>query len=91
MDEIMMVINPAAGPDTPTREPLINPTTIPPMTPAKSPGKTLGKEVIPSTFVEANPIPRQSGKATKNTTNPARKSFPRNLLNTLILNVLMNS
>lgn len=91
MDEMMIVINPAAGPETPTREPLINPTTIPPITPAKSPGKTLGKEGISSTFVEANPIPKQSGKATKNTTNPARKSFPRNLFNTLILIVLINS
>lgn len=90
MDEIMMVINPAAGPETPTREPLINPTTIPPTTPAKSPGKTLGKEGMFSTFVEAKPIPRQSGKATKKTTNPARKSFPRNLFNEFILNVLVN-
>ena len=89
MEEIMMVINPAAGPETPTREPLINPTTIPPITPARSPGKTLGKEGIFSTFVEANPIPRQSGKATKNTTKPARKSFPMYLFKLFIQKLLI--
>ena len=91
MEESIMVINPAAGPDTPTREPLINPTTIPPMTPARSPGKTLGNEGIFSTFVEAKPIPRQSGKATKKTTRPARISFPRNLLKIPMTYVLVKS
>ena len=69
-----MVINPAAGPETPSLEPLKTPTSRPPIIPEIIPEKMLGKPSIPSTLVEARPIPKQSGKATKNTTSPAGKS-----------------
>ena len=52
--------SPAAGPLTPMAEPLSAPTTIPPTIPAMSPenkGAPLAKA-----------IPKQSGRATKNTT-----------------------
>jgi len=55
----MMVMNPAAGPETPKREPLHNPTTIPPITPANHLGKTLRKEDRFSRFVEARPMPKK--------------------------------
>ncbi|MDB3905545.1 hypothetical protein N9335_03625 [Crocinitomicaceae bacterium] len=42
-----------------------------PMIPEIIPEKIFGNPSTPSTLVEANPIPRQRGKATKNTTSPA--------------------
>ena len=66
-----MVINPAAGPETPSLEPLKIPTNRPPMIPEIIPENIFGNPSTPSTLVEANPIPRQRGKATKNTTSPA--------------------
>ena len=44
------------------------------MIPAMIPEKTLGNPFIVSTFVEANPTPKQSGNATKNVTRPEGKS-----------------
>ena len=75
-----IVINPAAGPLTPKREPLNEPTMIPPTIPAINPGITIpAKSSIPSIplyEVEAKEIPKQRGSATKNTTNPeARSNF----------------
>ena len=58
---------PAAGPLTPIWEPLRAPTTIPPIIPAINPenkGAPLAKA-----------MPRHKGKATKNTTILAAKSF----------------
>lgn len=49
--------SPAAGPLTPSAEPLINPTTTPPITPAIIPEKR--------GTCEANAMPRHKGKATK--------------------------
>ena len=62
-----MAARPAAGPLTPIWEPLSAPTTIPPTIPAISPennGAPLAKA-----------IPKHRGKATKNTTILAAKSF----------------
>ena len=73
MELITIVIKPAAGPDTPRREPDKNPTTTPPAIPASIPEKTLGIFGIPkprSKFVDARPTPKQSGNATKKTTRP---------------------
>jgi hypothetical protein len=72
MEEITTVINPAAGPETPRRELLISPTTTPPMIPAINP--EIGMGLNPSTVVEANPIPKHKGRATKNTTMLAGRS-----------------
>src|SRR5690606_14250215 len=58
---------PAAGPLTPIDEPLSPPTTIPPIIPAITPENN-GAPL-------ANAIPKHSGKATKNTTSEAGKSF----------------
>ena len=55
-----MAANPAAGPLTPTWEPLIAPTTTPPIIPAISPEKS-GAPL-------ANAIPKHKGMATKKTT-----------------------
>ena len=66
MEEITTVIKPAAGPETPSRELLNDPTTTPPMIPAIKPEIGIGAK--PSTEVEANPIPKHKGSATKNTT-----------------------
>jgi hypothetical protein len=66
IEEITTVIKPAAGPETPSRELLNKPTTTPPMIPAIKP--EIGIGVKPSTEVEANPIPKHKGSATKNTT-----------------------
>jgi hypothetical protein len=71
----IIVISPAAGPETPNRESLKNPTTTPPIMPATKPENKLGKPSIPSTEVEAKPTPKHKGSATKNTTKPAGKSF----------------
>ena len=75
-----IVINPAAGPETPMLLLLINPTTIPPTTPAIKPEKTEGKPVIDGVFVDANPTPKHKGKATKKTTKLAGKSCCQVLL-----------
>ena len=72
MEEITTVIKPAAGPETPSRELLNNPTTTPPMIPAINPEIGIGEK--PSTVVEANPIPKHKGSATKNTTMLAGRS-----------------
>ncbi|GEQ85013.1 hypothetical protein ULMS_05210 [Patiriisocius marinistellae] len=52
--------NPAAGPLTPKGEPLSDPTTIPPIIPAIKPENN-GAPL-------ASAIPKQRGRATKNTT-----------------------
>ena len=62
-----MAANPAAGPLTPMADPLKDPTTIPPIIPAIKPEKS-GAPL-------AKAIPKQSGKATKNTTTLDGKSF----------------
>ena len=58
--------SPAAGPLTPSGDPLNAPTTTPPTIPAISPENNGAPE--------ANAIPKQSGKATKNTITDADKS-----------------
>ena len=62
-----ITVSPAAGPDTLNCEPLANATIIPPTIP----------EIIPenSGAPDAKAIPKHKGKATKNTTRPAGKSF----------------
>jgi hypothetical protein len=50
MDEIMMVMNPAAASESPKRELLNNTTITPPTTLVNTPGKTLGKELMISTI-----------------------------------------
>ena len=57
---------PAAGPETPSGEPLKAPTRIPPKMPAINPEKS-GAPL-------ASAIPKHRGTATKNTTIPAGKS-----------------
>ena len=59
--------SPAAGPLTPSGEPLAIPTTIPPTIPA----------IIPANngAPDANAIPRHNGTATKKTTILAGKSL----------------
>jgi hypothetical protein len=59
--------SPAAGPLTPSGDPLAIPTIIPPTMPAIIPEK--------SGAPEASAIPRHSGSATKNTTILAGKSL----------------
>ena len=49
-------------------------TITPPIIPAIIPEKTFGNPFIDSTFVEANPTPKQSGNATKKVTNVESKS-----------------
>ena len=67
VDVKTITANPAAGPLTPKGEPLANPTTIPPTIPA----------IIPANrgAPDAKATPRHSGRATKNTTMLAGKSF----------------
>ena len=62
-----ITVKPAAGPLTLSDEPLANATTIPPTIPA----------IIPENkgAPDARAIPKHNGKATKNTTKPAGKSF----------------
>ena len=60
MAESTIAARPAAGPLTPILDPLRAPTTIPPTIPAINPEKR-GAPL-------ARAIPKQSGKATKNTT-----------------------
>ena len=74
MAERTMVINPAAGPETPILLLLIIPTIIPPIIPAIIPVKIFGSPSIPLVLVEASPTPRHSGSATKKTTMLAGKS-----------------
>ena len=69
-----IVMSPAAGPETPSLELESSATTVPPIIPAKTPVITEGKPSCHRTDVEANPIPRQSGSATKKTTKPAGRS-----------------
>ena len=69
MAVITIAAKPAAGPLTPRGDPLIKATTVPPTIPAIKPEK--------SGAPEAKAIPKHSGKATKNTTILAGKSFFR--------------
>jgi hypothetical protein len=91
MDAITIVINPAAGPETPSLDPLKNPTTIPPITPAIKPANIFGKPSIPFKFVDAKPIPKHKGNATKNTTKPADKSLRQSLKNPFITQNLISN
>ncbi len=67
MEAATTVVNPAAGPETPSAEPLIKETIRPPIMP----------ETIPEYkgAPEANAIPKHSGRATKKTESPAAKSY----------------
>jgi hypothetical protein len=65
-----MVINPAAGPETPNFDPLKKPTTTPPTTPAIMPEKRIGVGLV-----DANATPKHNGSATKNTTKLAGTSL----------------
>lgn len=60
------VVNPAAGPETPNEDPLIQETIKPPIIPESRPAY--------SGAPEANAIPRHRGSATKNTERPAGRS-----------------
>ena len=60
---------PAAGPETPSGDPLRRPTTMPPTIPATRPEN--GGAPL------ARAMPRQSGTATKKTTMPAGRSWRR--------------
>ena len=73
--EATIKISPAAGPETPTREPEQIPTIIPPIIPAIMPEKTFAS--IPSTLVEDKPTPRHNGNATRNTTKLEGRSLPK--------------
>lgn len=59
--------NPAAGPETPSGDPLASATTVPPIIPAIIPEK--------SGAPDASAIPKQSGMATRNTTIEAGRSL----------------
>ena len=72
MEEITTVIKPAAGPETPSLELLNRPTTTTPIIPAVNPETGIGER--PSTVVEAKPIPKHKGNATKKTTRPDDRS-----------------
>ena len=67
--------SPAAGPLTPSGDPLAIPTTIPPTIPAMIPANNGAPD--------ARAIPKHKGTATKNTTILAGKSFLK-CLNTLV-------
>lgn len=69
MDERTIAASPAAGPLTLVLEPLRIPTTIPPIIPAIKPES--------SGAPDASAIPRHKGRATKNVTIPAGKSYFR--------------
>ena len=60
------VDKPAAGPDTPNCDPLINATTNPPMMPDRMPAYNGAPD--------ANAMPKQSGNATRKTDKPAGRS-----------------
>ena len=66
MEPATTVDNPAAGPETLSLDPLMKVTIIPPMTP----------DIIPAYkgAPDAKAMPKQSGKATKNTDIPAGRS-----------------
>src|ERR1700730_2272419 len=70
MAAAQIAVSPAAGPLTLNSDLLINETTIPPIIPAKSPEYTGA--------LEANEMPKQSGRATKKTVILALKSYLRN-------------
>ena len=65
-----MMVKPAAGPLTEMCEPENVPTTIPPIIPAIMPENNGAPE--------ARAIPRQSGRATRNTEMPDFQSFLKN-------------
>lgn len=67
IDVKTITVKPAAGPETESCDPLIDAVTIPPIMPVINPAK--------SGAPEAKAIPRHKGKATKNTTILAGKSF----------------
>jgi len=62
-----MTVNPAAGPLTPSGEPLAIPTTMPPTMPAMIPENKGAPD--------AKAIPRHKGSATKKHYNTAGRSF----------------
>ena len=62
----MIAVSPAAGPETLKCDLLKKPTTMPPTTPAIIPENKGAPEAIA--------MPRQSGNATRKTTNPDAKS-----------------
>ncbi len=66
-----ITVNPAAGPLTDKGDPEIDATTIPPMIPVKIPANRGAPDAIA--------IPRHNGKATKNTTILAGKSYFKSL------------
>src|SRR5690606_16668663 len=70
-----ITVNPAAGPDTLNGEPEIAPTTIPPITPVNTPANNGAPDAIA--------IPKHKGKATKNTTIDAGKSYFKSLFDNL--------
>src|SRR5215203_7124074 len=76
-----IAISPAAGPDTLTFEPLKYPTIIPAITP----------QIIPPNGGAplATAIPKQRGKATRNTTIPDKRSDFRYFVVSFILLALM--
>ena len=88
IEAITTVINPAAGPDTPNRELLTSPTTTPPIIPEINPEIGIGEN--PSTVVEANPIPKHRGSATKNTTILAGRSDLQETNNFFKINQLIS-
>lgn len=66
MEAATNVVKPAAGPDTPNEESLINVTTNPPIIPESKPAYKGAPE--------ANAMPKHRGSATKKTESPAGKS-----------------
>ena len=75
ISDATIAVSPAAGPLTLVWERLMMPTTIPPTTHAISPAKSGGNS--PPAGREANATPKQSGKATRKTTNPAMTSLAK--------------
>lgn len=70
-----ITVNPAAGPLTLSEEPEIAPTTIPPITPVNTPANSGAPDAIA--------IPKHKGKATRNTTIDAGKSYFKSLFESL--------
>jgi hypothetical protein len=54
------------------------------MTPAIRPANIFGNPSIPFRFVDAKPIPKHKGNATRKTTKPADKSLRQSLKNPFI-------
>ena len=75
--ELCFGTRPAAGPPTPSCDPLNVPTTIPPIIPAIIPEK--------SGTPEAKTMPRQRGRATRKTIILAKKSCQKVLARFFII------